>query len=74
MNKLEFVYSSGGRGKYYHTFKVGDCVTRAIANATGMDYKEVYNLMLKRNILLRKNNIYQVQEMPYLRILSIGYY
>lgn len=45
MNKLEFVYSSGGRGKYYHTFKVGDCVTRAIANATGMDYKKVYNLV-----------------------------
>ena len=34
---MEFVYATGGREKYYETIKVGDCVTRAIANATGMD-------------------------------------
>lgn len=42
---MEFVYAAGGREKYYETIKVGDCVTRAIANATGMDYKEVYDLV-----------------------------
>ena len=31
--------------KYYNTIKVGDCVCRAIANGTGMDYKEVYDLI-----------------------------
>lgn len=42
---MEFIYSSGGREKYYRVIKVGDCVTRAIANGTGMDYKEVYDLI-----------------------------
>lgn len=42
---MELVYSSGGREKYYRVIKVGDCVTRAIANATGKDYKEVYDLV-----------------------------
>lgn len=42
---MKFVYSDGGRSKYYDAFKVGDCVTRAICNATGKDYKEVYDLI-----------------------------
>lgn len=42
---MEFVYATGGREKYYEAIKVGDCVTRAIANATGRDYKEVYDLV-----------------------------
>lgn len=42
---MEFVYSTGGREKYYNIIKVGDCVTRAICNATNMDYKEVYDLI-----------------------------
>lgn len=42
---MELVYSTGGREKYYNTIKVGDCVCRAIANGTGMDYKEVYDLI-----------------------------
>ena len=42
---MELVYATGGREKYYEAIKVGDCVTRAIANATGMDYKEVYDLV-----------------------------
>ena len=40
---MEFVYSDGGRSRYFKAENVGDCVTRAIANATGMDYKEVYD-------------------------------
>ena len=42
---MKFVYSDGGRSKYYDAIKVGDCVTRAICNATGKDYKEVYDLI-----------------------------
>ena len=42
---MEFVYSTGGREKYYDAIKVGDCVIRAIANATGRDYKEIYDLV-----------------------------
>ena len=36
-------YNDGGRSKYFSAQKVGDCVTRAVAIATGRDYKEVYN-------------------------------
>ena len=42
---MEFVYSDGGRSKYFKANNVGDCVTRAIANATGMDYKDVYDMV-----------------------------
>ena len=40
---LDFVYSTGGREKYFKQTSVRDCVTRAIANATGIDYLEIYN-------------------------------
>ena len=52
---MEFIYSSGGREKYYRVIKVGDCVTRAIANATGKDYKEVYDLVNNYAARERKN-------------------
>lgn len=41
--ETNFVYSDGGRSKYFKADKVGDCVVRAIANATGKDYKAVYD-------------------------------
>ena len=40
---MEFIYSDGGRSKYFKGEKVGDCVCRAICNATGLDYKEIYD-------------------------------
>ena len=39
---MEYVYNDGGRSKYFKG-NTGDCVTRAIAIATGKDYLEVYN-------------------------------
>lgn len=48
---MKFIYSDGGRSKYFKAEKVGDCCARAIANATGIDYKEVYdslNMLAKR--------------------------
>ena len=44
---MKFNYNDGGRSKYFKG-QAGDCVTRAIAIATGMDYKEVYNLVAKK--------------------------
>lgn len=38
---MNFVYSTGGRENYFKG-QTRDCVTRAIANATGIDYLEVY--------------------------------
>lgn len=40
---MKFVYDDGGRSKYFRAENVGDCVTRAIANATGLDYKVIYD-------------------------------
>lgn len=40
---MEFKYEDGGRSKYFNASSVGDCVTRAICNATQKDYKEVYS-------------------------------
>ena len=42
---MKFIYTTGGREKYYKSIKVGDCVTRAISIATGRDYKEIYDLV-----------------------------
>lgn len=51
---MKVVISDGGRSKYFKAEKVGDCVTRAIANATGIDYKEVYDNL---NKLAKKERI-----------------
>lgn len=40
---MKFVYSDGGRSNYFKASDVGDCVCRAICNATNKDYKEVYD-------------------------------
>lgn len=40
---MEWVYDDGGRCEYFKAEKVGDCVCRAIATATGKSYKEVYD-------------------------------
>lgn len=42
---MEFVHSDGGRNKYFKASNVGDCVCRAICNATGEDYKKIYDLI-----------------------------
>jgi hypothetical protein len=39
---MTFVYSDGGRSNYFLAPNVGDCVCRAICNAGGYDYKEIY--------------------------------
>lgn len=40
---MEWVYDDGGRSEYFAAKRVGDCVCRAVAIATGKDYKEVYD-------------------------------
>lgn len=44
---MNFIYSDGGRSLYYKARNIGDCVTRAICNATGLDYKVVYRDLCK---------------------------
>lgn len=74
---MEFRYSDGGRSKYFQTERVGDCVTRAIANASGRDYKEVYDAInelakserkgkRKRGISSARNGVYRQTEKKYI--------
>lgn len=42
---MQFVYSDGGREAAGFKGKTGDCVTRAIAIATGKPYTEVYDAL-----------------------------
>ena len=44
---MEWIYDDGGRSHYFKAERVGDCACRAIAIATGTDYKEVYDLINK---------------------------
>ena len=43
-----FNYNDGGRSKYFKG-KGGDCVTRAIAIVSGIDYKIIYDRLAKGN-------------------------
>lgn len=66
---MKFKYNDGGRSKYFKATNVGDCVTRAICNATGKDYLEVYNslkeLASHEKITKRKRRISKVRDGVY---------
>lgn len=47
MKRLAFNENDGGRAAYFTATGVGDCVTRAVAIATGKDYKQVYDEITK---------------------------
>lgn len=49
---MQFVQDDGGRSKYFKG-KAGDCVTRAISIASGVDYREVYDRLAAGNSLQR---------------------
>lgn len=46
MELLNFIHDDGGRNQYFKG-TAGDCVTRSIAIASGMDYKQVYDLIFR---------------------------
>lgn len=80
---MKFVYDNGGRDKYFKKEIVGDCVTRAIANATGKDYKEVYDAINKlakqerpsvrrSRVSSARNGVYRISYEKYLN--SLGWY
>lgn len=46
---MKFIYEDGGRSQYFKATEVGDCVVRAVANATGLDYMKVYDDLKELN-------------------------
>ena len=78
---MKFIYNDGGRSKYFKG-EANDCVVRAICNATGKDYKEVYDAInqlaksertgkRKRGVSSARNGVYKCTEKIYLE--SIGW-
>lgn len=80
---MKFIYNDGGRSNYFKgNVRVGDCAVRAVCNATGKDYKEVYNAInelakhertgkRKRSISNARNGVYASTLNKYLE--SIGW-
>lgn len=72
------MYSDGGRSKYFKADSVGDCVTRAVAIATGKDYLEVYNEIktlsgkTPRNGVDNKTVKKYLKEFPFTALVTIG--
>lgn len=49
LGHIHFLHNDGGRWRYFKGEKAGDCVTRAIAIASGKDYKEIYDDLFALN-------------------------
>ena len=54
---MGYIYSDGGRSNYFKG-NTGDCVCRAIAIASGRDYKDVYNSLKKAIGGSPRNGVY----------------
>lgn len=74
---MRFVFSDGGRSKYFKGV-ASDCVVRSIANATGMDYLEIYNRInelakservgkRKKGISSARNGVYKSTYMKFMK-------
>ena len=50
----EFVYNDGGRKAAGYKGDAGDCVTRAVAIASGLKYQEVYDRLAEGNANQRR--------------------
>ena len=46
---IDFIYNDGGRAEAGFKGKTGDCVARAVAIASELPYKEVYNRLAEGN-------------------------
>ena len=77
---MKFNYNDGGRSKYFKG-EARDCVVRAIAIATGKDYKEVYNEVAKiigytpRNSIKKKTEVKKIMQhfdFKWVSTMSIG--
>ena len=57
MEKMNFIYDDGGRSRYFKGREVGDCVCRAVAIASGKDYKEIYQDLKKAVCVTPRNGV-----------------
>lgn len=70
---MRFVYNDGGRSKYFRG-TTGDCVTRAIAIASGQDYKTVYDHLFDAANKTPRNGVCKTVYAAYLESLDFTWY
>lgn len=64
---MEFVWNDGGRAACGFVGSTGDCVTRAIAIATGKVYRDVYDSLSDLSEQTARHGVYQDEIDAYLR-------
>ena len=62
LEELKWKFNDGGRELAGFKGKTGDCVTRAIAIASGKSYKEIYEVMANGNLNQRKSKYHKKGE------------
>ena len=72
-NDLKFVWNDGGRAAAGFVGHAGDCVTRALAIATGKRYREVYDALAEISGESARNGVCEVASQRYLRELGWKY-
>ncbi len=65
-----FIYDDGGRSAAGFKGEARDCVTRAIAIATGQPYKKVYNEIFKMQGYTPRNGVFRKIYEKYLKSLG----
>jgi hypothetical protein len=65
-----FIYDDGGRSAAGFKGEARDCVTRAIAIATGQPYKKVYNEIFKMQGYTPRNGVFRKIYQKYLKNLG----
>jgi hypothetical protein len=65
-----FIYDDGGRSAAGFKGEARDCVTRAIAIATGQPYKRVYNEIFKMQGYTPRNGVFRKIYEKYLKNLG----
>ena len=71
VNGAPWIYSDGGRAAAGFRGNAGDCVTRAIAIASGIPYEEVYSALSEESVTSPRRGIARAIFHPY--ILALGF-
>jgi hypothetical protein len=66
----QWIENDGGRKAAGFEGKTGDCVTRAIAIATGLPYQEVYDTLFKLTGSSPRNGVWRKDYQTYLETLG----
>ncbi len=64
---MEFVWSDGGRAACGYVGLAGDCVTRSIAIATGLSYRDVYSELGESSLKSPRNGVFTDVSTEYLQ-------